>query len=300
MRFEKKPTKDEKIIYEDKIFRLEWVDWRGSRAVKKSTVETTPQTRADRLKNDVYGMQFFADMVKNNPQLNLYVPKVYESGAKYYIREYLDGEPVVSEDTPTAMAAERLDKLARLLAGVDQIKPYGEIRFVGSADYRDIRRSFTKWAEHPLAKGTITQAQVDKVWKLSNTLNPHLQPRIAHGDMSPYKHAYFMNGGRIGLIDFENFSPNDARYFDVAWSYTRLFSFAASTDIPKNFLASFLTHAEKVDHRDEQLLAIFLQRTLAMQYDAYYDAQKGINYRDRAVELLDLVLKGKVELLHSW
>ncbi|HLG91173.1 MAG TPA: hypothetical protein VI336_03400, partial [Candidatus Saccharimonadales bacterium] len=98
----------------------------------------------------------------------------------------------------------------------------------------------------------------------------------------------------------ENFTPNAARYYDVVRCYVRLYSFESTTDTPKRFLSSFLSYADKVEHREEQLMAIMLQRTLGMQYDAWYDARKGSSdYRNRAKELLELVLKNKLELLHS-
>jgi len=287
------------VLQDDKNFCLEIVDWNGQLAVKKSAKENTPQTRVDRLKNDIYGMQFFAELAQDHPQLKLYVPKVYETGDSYYVREYISDGPVVTENMSREEAGNRLDELARLLADIDRIEPYGEIRFVGSADYRDIRRSFTKWAQHPLAAGMINQAQVDKINKLAEVLNPFLRPRIAHGDMSPYKHAYLRSDNKIALIDFENFTPNAARYFDVAWNYTMLYSFAVASDIPKDLLTAFLSHVEQVKHQEEQLLAVLLQRTFAMQYDAFYDAQKGIDYKGRAAELLELVLQKDLSKLMS-
>jgi hypothetical protein len=290
----------ERVLQDDVNFRLEVADWHGMLAIKKSAKQTTPQTRIDRVKNDVYGMNFFAGLAKDNPQLKLYVPKIYASGDTYYVREYISDEPVVEEDTKPAEAAGRLDQLAKLLAGIDRIEPYGEVRFVGSSNYRRLHGSISEWSDENLRDGLISAAQAGRIKQISAGLGEFIRPRIAHGDMSPYKHSYIRPDGLIALIDFENFTPQAARYFDVAWSYTRLYSFAASANIPRQFLASFLSKAQPAKHQVEQLMAVLIQRTVAMQKDADVDLKnKGIDYRPRAKELLEIIMENKLELLHS-
>jgi len=291
-------TETTRILQDNEIFKVEIIDWQGKKAVKKTAKTTAPESRVARLKNDVYGMEFFADLAKKHPHFGLCVPEVYELAENYYTREYIEDQPIVRESTPPVDAKPELEKLARLLADIDRVEPYGEVRFVGSSNYRRLHASISEWADENLGAGIISQDQTEKAKQIAANLGEYLRPRIAHGDMSPYKHAYF-HGGQIALIDFENFTPEAARYFDVAWSYTRLWSFAVSTDVPKQFLASFLDHAEPAEHREEQLFAVILQRTLGMQYDAFYDVKnKGLHYQDRAAELLSLILKGDLKLLY--
>jgi hypothetical protein len=290
----------ERIIQDDVNFKLEIVDWQGQPAVKKSIKPTTPQTRADRIKNDVYGMQFFEQMLHKNQNLPLHVPRIYDFGEGYYVREYVADQSVVEEGMDIAEAGDRLKKLASLLANIDRIEPYGEVRFIGSSNYRNLHKSIGEWANENVRDQIVTPAIAERVKQISAGLGQYIKPRIAHGDMSPYRHAYLRPDNKITLIDFENFTPQAARYFDVAWTYTRLYSFASSTDIPKQFLATFLELAEPVAHRTEQLMAVLIQRILGMQKDADVDlTSKGIDHRDRAKELLELVLQNKLELLHS-
>jgi hypothetical protein len=285
-------------IIQDEMFRLELLDWQGTPAVKKSAKPTTAETRAVRMKNDVYGMRFFMGLANDNPSLGLYIPQVYESGEGFYIREFVSDPPVTTEAMSAAEAAPRLGKLAKFLADVDRIEPFGEVRFVGSSNYQKLHESIGRWADENAADNLITTTQANRLKEISDPLGKYISPRIAHGDMSPYKHAYLRPDGKIALIDFENFTPEAARYFDLAWSYTRLYSFAKATDIPKRFLASFLDHAAAAPNQTQQLMAVLIQRTLAMQKDADVDlAGKGIDYRDRAKELLELVLQNKLELL---
>ncbi|MGH7157047.1 MAG: phosphotransferase [Candidatus Saccharimonadales bacterium] len=289
----------ERVLQDDEDFLVELVDFNGLPAVKKSIKPTTAAERAWRLQNEAYGMEFMAGLAQDHPKLQLYIPKLYDIDQTRMLREYIDVGPVISPDMPGEQGLKNLDELARLLAGIDRVKPYGEVKFVGHFDYRNIRKNFLKWTKEPLAEGLITESQVKQTNQILDELDVYLEPRITHGDLSPHAHAYIMPDGKIALIDLENFTPAGARYYDVARTYVRLYSFEKSTDTPKRFLASFLKHAGQTEHRDEKLLAIMLQRTLGMQYDAWYDARKGIDYKSRAKELLELVLQGRVELLYS-
>lgn len=243
-------------------------------------------------------MRFFAELAKKH-NLNLYVPEIYESDMDSYIREYIESERFLDETASFEEAKPRLDKLAKLLADIDRIEPQKQIGYVGSSNYRNLEESISRWANENIEDKLISTDQAEQVKQISAGVGRYLKPRIAHGDVSAYKHSYLMPGGKIALIDFENFTSNAARYFDFAWSYTRLWSFATSTEIPRYFLSSFISQAESAENRTEQLMAVITQRTLGMQKDADKDRKtKEIDYRDRAKELLELVLQNKLELLH--
>src|SRR5579872_5219500 len=110
---------ERKILQDDEDFLVEVIEWRGEEAVKKSIKPTTRAERVRRLKNEAYGIEFFTDLVKKHPEIKLYVPKLYEAGDGYIISEYIN-QPALG-DSP-----ENLDRLAKLLAAIDRIEPYGE------------------------------------------------------------------------------------------------------------------------------------------------------------------------------
>ena len=288
------------VLQDDRNFRLEKIDWHGKPAIKKSTKDTTPRSRVERIQNDVRGMKFFAKLAAANPKLEIYVPEVYDSGPNFYIREYIESEPLLEKSAGIDEAKARLEILVRLLADIDRLEPGPEVGYVGSSNYRNLERSIPRWADENLRDKLITEEQAGRVKLISAGLGEYLQPRIAHGDMTAYKHSFLRPDGKVAFIDFENFTSGAARYFDVAWSYVRLYSFAVSTEIPKMFLADFLARAEKPEHQTEQLMAALIQRTLGMQKDADYDLKAGgTDFRARANELLELVLQNKLEILHS-
>ncbi len=275
------------------------VDWQGRPAVRKSVQPTISPGRAERLQNEAYGMGFLKDLAKKHPKVNLFVPELYEIAPDYLIHEYVEAEPISAPGIPSEKIKKRLDLLAQQLADIDRIEPYGKTKFVGNFDYRDIRKGFVKWIAPPLEGGQITQRQVDAVNQIIEPLLPYLGPRISHGDLSPHRHTLLMDDGRICWLDLENFTPSGSRYYDVARAYVRLFSFENDIAIAKHFLKSFLNKAEGVEYQREQLMAIIVQRTLGMQFDAWYDDRHGTDYRVRAKQLLELVLQNKLELLYG-
>ncbi|MGA3150654.1 MAG: phosphotransferase [Candidatus Saccharimonadales bacterium] len=284
-----------KILQDDEDFLVEVIDWQGRLAVRKSVKTTTRPERLERLKNEAYGLKYFTDLAAKHPEINVYVPILYEVKPEFIVTEYIE-QPSVG-DKP-----QNLNKLARLLAQIDHIEPYGKAKIHPSFDYMDIRKRFPLWYMPTInskPKKLLTDAQISRVNKILDRYQPYLTPRIAHGDLSPYFHAFMMPNNKIAFVDLEVFTPRGARYYDVARCYTRLYEKAPSTDAPKQFLSAFMQYADEIQHRNEQLMAILIQRTVGMQRDAGIDKTKGRDYRNRAAELLDLVLQNKLELLKA-
>src|SRR5579871_3651194 len=153
----------ERILQHDRDFLVELIDWQGKPAVRKSQRPTTPPERAIRLVNEAYGLQFLADFVNRYPKVKLYVPELYQSTPEYLVREYIDAKPVASSDYELGQSKVNLSKLAQLLADIDAVEPYGETRFVGHFDYRDITKNFGRWSTEPIRDGQMTAEQYEAV-----------------------------------------------------------------------------------------------------------------------------------------
>src|SRR4051794_5862756 len=135
----------DQILQENEDFKVELTTWQGLQAVKKSIKPTTSAERAERLPNEIYGMHFMTDLAAKHQELNLYIPKLYESTDSYLIREYIDAKHIVEPEMASDEINNRLDKLAQFLANVDHIEPYGEVKFIGHFDYHDIRKNTSRW-----------------------------------------------------------------------------------------------------------------------------------------------------------
>jgi hypothetical protein len=277
-------------------------DYGGLLAVKKTVRARTSRENMQKIHNEVYGMDYFAQLAWKHPELNLQAPRVFEYGDDFYIRNYVEGQPVVEPEMSLEEAAPRLERFAQFLASIDEIEPPSEPKLIDSSRSESPDINFDEWLRNPLAEKLVNPVQATVAKDLMGKLKPFLRPRVAHGAMSPYKHA-FLTGplddptSRIAMIDFENFTPAAIRYYDAAWAYTRLYSLTGSTTIPRHFLNEFTKKCRPVASMEPQLLAALLQRTVEIQHDAVLDAQEGNDYRGRASELLKLVLKADLKEL---
>lgn len=279
------------VLQDDEDFLVEQIIWQGQSAVKKSRKQTTQPERVRRLKNEVHGLKFFSNLVTEHPDIELYVPNLYEHTNTYIVTEYIDA-PAVGTN------GDSLEKLAKLLARIDRIEPYGEALIEPNFYYKNIRNRFPIWSEQAMASGLLSQVQLNKANQIIDKFEPFLSPRIAHGDLSPTAHALMMPNSKIGLIDYEVFTPEGARYYDVARCYTRLYSETGAANAAKLFLKHFLQYSDSAPRRKEQLLAILVQRVIGMQRDAGVDFTKGRDYRESAQELLNLVLEANLKKMY--
>lgn len=290
-------VKPGEVLQDDENFRVEVIDWDGRSAIKKTAQPTMPKKRLERVHIDIVGMDFFRDIADKHPDFDLYIPKVYEHGDNYYIREYIDCPVVADRTMAYSEAAPPVEKLAEVLAKIDTLEPVGPAGYIGSSNYKNLHGSIARWVHDNLTEDLIKQPQADRILEISAGLGQYLRPRIAHGDLSAYKHT-FIKENKIVLIDFEVFTTQAARYFDVAWCYSRMYGLG-SPQLAKHFLSTFISKAEETEHQIEQLMAVLIQRIVGLQHDAAGDAQRGNDYRSRAQELLELVMENKLGILHS-
>lgn len=286
------------VLQDDENYRVERVDWQGKDALRKEVKNTLSDERRKAFQNEMVGMRTFRTLAAKHPEWRLVVPGVFEEGDDYVVREFIEGAELLSPETTREEARPRLARLAEVLAGIDHVRPdqnYAPGR--DSAPFTDIRRRFEVWSKAPLESGMLAANDFAAANLLIEECQAYLQPRYAHGDMSPFKHAYLLSRGVLGFIDFEHFSPQKPRYYDVAYAYSRMFTRSSDPRIAGDFLQHFLEISESAPRKTEQLLAIMTQRAIGMHFDAYNDAQKGEDYVARAQLLLRLCLSRSVALL---
>jgi hypothetical protein len=110
-----------KILQENEDFKVEHISWQGRPAVRKSVQPTIAPGRAERLQNEAYGMGFLSDLAQKHPEVNLYIPQLYEVTSNYLIKEYIEAQPIATPALPQDQVEQRLDMLAQQLANIDRI-----------------------------------------------------------------------------------------------------------------------------------------------------------------------------------
>lgn len=207
-----------RVLQDDTNFHVELIDWNGVAAIHKRVQPGTDERRRATLQNEIIGTEYFYYLSTENPDWNFHVPKTFDRGEGWVVREYIDGEELLRVDESAEHAARKLAQLATLLAQIDVIEPDPTIweLSTNSAPYTNITKRLPVWSEKPLQHGTLTTADYTAANDLIQGYQPFLQPRLAHGDMNPLKHAFETSGGELAWIDFEHFSAQKPRYYDVA------------------------------------------------------------------------------------
>jgi len=272
--------------------------WQGKPAIIKRLQPTTSQSRRAGFRNEIAGMQRFGTFAHEHPEWGIKVPKVYAVSEDEIVREYMQGQELVTEKTLDVDSAKlRLGKLARTLAAIDMLIPGTDDDVVGenSAPYTNIRQRFEIWSKGPLEAGLLSEEGYAAANELIEEYQPYLTPRYAHGDMSPFDHVFLTPDNSIGLIDFEHYSSQKPRFYDLCYTYTRLFTRAQDPALAGYFLGEFIAVSKSMDER--QLLAVMTQRAVGMHIDALNDYKQGKDYRKRAQKVLQLCLRRDIDAL---
>lgn len=282
------------ILQDDENYLVEQVSDNGVLLVRKSLKETTNERRRATFLNEIQGTKRFWELANAHPDWGLSIPRTIAQGDTWVVREFIDGNELMANDNSSA----RLGRLAHILAAIDTIAPQKTDPLEqDSAPYTNIRRRFDVWTKKPLEEGVLDMSAYKAANQLIEEYQPVLEPRYAHGDMSPFKHVFVTPQDTVAFIDFEHYSPVKSRYYDVAYAYSRLRMQAAGTEQAREFLNEFLGAADPAPNQKEQLLAIMTQRAIGMHFDALNDYKKGIDYRRRAQEFLAICLERNINRL---
>jgi hypothetical protein len=286
------------ILQSDDTFRVDLVEIEGRHAIRKSVQPSANERRRGLLTNEIAGMDYFYQLASAHSEWQLRVPQTLSSGEGWVVREFIEGEALLEKEDDLDGSIGKLTRLATLLAAIDDVIP-GKVKNEAdnSAPYTNIRKRFDVWSAGPLKEGILSAQVYAAANALIEEYQPLLEPFHAHGDFTPFKHVLMMPNSEFGLIDFEHFSTDKPRYYDLAYAYSRLFTQGKDRRLAGELLRLFTEKARLVPHQKEQILAIMTQRAIGMHFDALNDASRGVDYIDRAQQFLNLCLTRDVTSL---
>lgn len=285
-------------LQDDEDYLVEKFRDDGVLVVRKSVKRTTDERRKATFLNELQGTERFVQLADAHPEWRLKVPRIIARDATWVIREFVDGDELMERTISVQESKVRLGQLAAVLAAIDKISPQEtKVWEQDSAPYTDIRRRFDVWSKSPLEARVLDVSAYEAANQLIEEYSSILEPRYAHGDMSPFKHVFVTPKDTLAFIYFEHYSPMKPRYYDVAYAYSRLRMQADLPEVAGVFLREFLRVAESVPNQKEQLLAIMTQRAIGMHFDALNDYKKGSDYRRRAQDFLTVCLERDVDRL---
>lgn len=159
--------------------------------------------------------------------------------------------------------------------------------------FDELDKRWDEWVEvgDLYENNVLTAEMLRDARSLVHEYTPFVSPRFQHGDFVPW-HLFADPSGNWISFDGEHASMRKPRYYDVAYSYSRLFTKSRDKVTAAALLRTFieLGEAEQEFSRDEFYAAfvpVLMSRSIGMFLDAKMDGKKGDEYTVEARELFD-------------
>lgn len=238
---------------------------------------------------------FMQHMQQIRPDLQVRSPGIIDYRPNNSIDfEYIEAPFLAKRDNHNGLV-HHTEKLADIMVAIDTvaaswtptvtIDPEKE-----RAPYFQIDRRWDAWLERPLQQGLITQPQIEEARHQVRRLEHLLQPRLQHGDFTPWH--IFVKGDEWIIYDAEHASPLKPRFYDLAYCYTRVFTLLDDKEAAFRIVQAV---SAKIDMEQDDFLQCFLpvvtSRSIGMFVDALNDREE-IDYTEAAQELYHRCMDG--------
>jgi hypothetical protein len=181
---------------------------------------------------------------------------------------------------------------------------YNPVFKVEIFDYFD--KSWNEWLKvgNLYEDGHLTEEVVEKARQLVNDYSPFVTPRLQHGDFVPWHLFSYHDGDADSWISFdgEHASLMKPRFYDLAYSYSRLFTRSDDKELAAQLLHEFValgvTNGEFTHEEFHQaFVPVLMSRSIGMFLDAHFDEQKGEDYTAEAKDLFERCQARSLEAL---
>lgn len=203
------------------------------------------------------------------------------------LTEFIDA-PFLTSSDDTAQLAAYLDRYVDVLKAIDSFGRTWHSNNLPkdvSTPYDQLEKGWDKWINGAklIEKAIITDQQIKEAQQIIERNKPYITPCMQHGDFVPW-HIFNQNGTWI-IYDAEHASHLFPRFYDLAYTYTRLYTRGQNTAFADSLLSKFIDHVD-ISEQDffRQFVPVVLSRAVGMLFDAENDL-KDIDYRREAQEL---------------
>jgi hypothetical protein len=255
------------------------------------------------LEREAIWAEFAVAVGANNPDLNitglapLYQENYEAGGVKRLVYPFVDApflaEPGVSKLFRDPWVMSRYIKILR--AFDSEAEDWQPAVSMAERDehtpFNSVDKRWDEWLEKGqlLEQGLVTTSMVTEARRIVQEHQPYVTPRFQHGDFVPW-HLFAEHSGRWISFDGEHASLEKPRYYDLAYSYSRLSTRSRDTDSAARMLGGFIVLGEQEGDftRDEfykAFLPVLMSRSMGMFLDAANDRKKGDDYVAEANEL---------------
>lgn len=278
------PVKNYNTFVSEQRYSFARVAIGGTEAFLKQA--NTPEV-APKLQRELLWHDYMSDFATAQPELCVRSPRVIKTAENQILFELIEA-PFVGTIDNAASLESRTPRLAKLLLAMDA---FGAIwhpsrhpdAATDNAPYDAVDKSWRKWAANPTANGVITETMIQDAEDILQAYRQRLKPQMQHGDFNPW-HIFDKDGEWI-IFDGENSSVNKARFYDLAYFYSRVFTRAQNRSVPTKLLTEFVNGVD-MSEADflESFLPLLTSRSLGIFLDAEHD-KPTVDYTDSAIEL---------------
>lgn len=160
--------------------------------------------------------------------------------------------------------------------------------------YNHVNKAWDEWLSMaPLyEEGYLTPGMIAQAKQIVDDYSKHISPRFQHGDFVPWHLFSVEQEGQEPLwisFDGEHAGTLKPRLYDLAYSYSRLFTRARDSVTASRLLGEFIARSNNgsVDEFYEAFLPVLMTRSIGMFLDAYNDGQRGVDYLSEAKDLYE-------------
>jgi hypothetical protein len=245
-------------------------------------------SRQSSVTTDIWWCQTIQELRKTH-SLSIRTPQIIDHGVDWYIAQWVEGHPSAQPTDPAAKLDAYIDDYAKCLVSLDAIKPEWLASSPPAADnstpYNQLDRRWPEWTKQPIAEGLLAPEQLEQARLLIHDYQKYTTPHLQHGDFVPW-HILIDANQDWWLIDGEHASTQKARYYDLAYMYSRIFTRLHSPQHATRLLKAFMQHSGKSrESLYPALLPVMTSRAIGMHFDALNDLH-GDDYRADAQDLL--------------
>lgn len=222
-----------------------------------------------------------------------------DGGVQRLIYPYIDApfltEPQVSIPLRNPQTLSRYVKILKVFdTAAQDWQSKGTIDSVDEhTPFDQVDKSWDEWLRSGelYEKGYLTPEMVAKARQVVEDHKLFMTARFQHGDFVPW-HIFNDSSGKWISFDGEHASTQKPRFYDLAYSYSRLFTVSRDSNLAARMLGGFIVMGEENQEftRDEffaSFLPVLMSRSMGMFLDAANDSEKGNDYLIQANDLFN-------------
>ncbi len=163
--------------------------------------------------------------------------------------------------------------------------------------YDNVDKRWDEWVHvgELVERGYVTREMISDARKLVTDYAAFITPRFQHGDFVPW-HVFSNDSDQYSpqwiSFDGEHASMRKPRYYDLAYTYSRLFTKSRDRESAAHILGEFMRQGVAQGEFTSQdfyagFLPVLMSRSVGMFLDARFDDDKGDEYFDEAKDLYE-------------